>query len=124
MINDQVNDHWNLAPEQSLASLALVETATCRATALGDGTAADQVDDQDDESNHQQYVNQTAGDVEAETKQPQNQKNHKNCPKHVDLLEVLNSGFGTWSVAENETPPQKHIYPTLCRSLLSLSLCL
>jgi hypothetical protein len=31
-------------------------------------------------------VDQTTGYVKAETQKPQNQKHHKNCPKHVYLL--------------------------------------
>jgi hypothetical protein len=31
-------------------------------------------------------MNQSACDVEAETKKPENQKYNENCPKHVDLL--------------------------------------
>jgi hypothetical protein len=31
-------------------------------------------------------VNQTTGDVEAETQKPQNQKHNENRPKHIYLL--------------------------------------
>jgi hypothetical protein len=57
--------------------------------ALRHAPAAHQVDDQHDECKHQQQVNQSAGDVKAKTKKPQNQKHNKNCPKHVDLLRSL-----------------------------------
>jgi hypothetical protein len=42
----------------------------------------DQVDDQDNERYDQQKVNQAAGDMEAETQQPENEKDDKDCPKH------------------------------------------
>ncbi len=42
-------------------------------------------------------MNQTAGHVEAETKNSQNQKHNENCPKHVDLLCSL-------SVSNDERP--------------------
>jgi hypothetical protein len=58
-------------------------------TALRHASAAYQVDDQHDERNHQEQVNQSACDVKAETKKPQNQKHNKNCPKHVDPLRSL-----------------------------------
>ena len=34
-------------------------------------------------------MNQTAGDVEAETEKPQNHKHNEDCPKHVDLLHAI-----------------------------------
>ena len=45
-------------------------------------SSGDQVDDQDDERYDQQNVNQGAGNVEAETQQPENEKDDKDCPKH------------------------------------------
>ena len=61
----------------------------CQNTALRHAPAAYQVDDQHDQRKHQQQVNQSACDVKAETKKPQNQKHNKNRPKHVDLLRSL-----------------------------------
>ena len=52
-------------------------------TALRHASAAYKVDDQHDDRNHQQQVNQSACDVKAESKKPENQKHNKNCPKHV-----------------------------------------
>jgi hypothetical protein len=49
---------------------------------LCDAPTAYQVDDQHYERNHQQQVNQAAGDMKAKAKQPQNQKHYENCPKH------------------------------------------
>jgi hypothetical protein len=43
---------------------------------------ADQVKDQNDDRNDDQKVDQTAADMEAETQEPQNQQNDKNCPEH------------------------------------------
>jgi hypothetical protein len=56
-----------------------------KATNASQNAAAsgDKVDDQDDQSDHQQKVNHTSGDMQAETKQPQNQNDDKNCPKHI-----------------------------------------
>ena len=44
--------------------------------------SADQVDDQDDHSDDEKEVDQAAGDVEAETQDPQNQQNYKDSPEH------------------------------------------
>jgi hypothetical protein len=41
-----------------------------------------QVEDQDDHRQYQKKVNQAAGNMEAEAQEPENQKNHKDCPKH------------------------------------------
>jgi hypothetical protein len=43
----------------------------------------DQVDDQDDERYDQQKVNQADGGMEAETQQPENQNDAKDCPKKL-----------------------------------------
>lgn len=45
-----------------------------------------QVEDQDRRSNHEQQVNQTTADVEAEAQYPQNQHNHENRPKNTRSL--------------------------------------
>jgi hypothetical protein len=42
-----------------------------------------QVEDQDDDRNDDQNVDQAAADMEGEAEEPQNQKNDKNCPKHI-----------------------------------------
>jgi hypothetical protein len=48
-------------------------------------TSSDQVEDQDDQREHQKEMNQAASDVKAEAQKPQNQNDHKNCPKHIHL---------------------------------------
>jgi hypothetical protein len=48
--------------------------------------SGNQVDDQNNYSDHQQEVDQAACDVKAETEKPQNQKNDKDRPKHRFLL--------------------------------------
>jgi hypothetical protein len=50
---------------------------------------ADEIEDQNDHRDDQQNVNQTAGDVKAEAKQPQNQENYKDCPKHIYSFSAL-----------------------------------
>jgi hypothetical protein len=48
--------------------------------------AADQLDEQHDERQHQKNVNVCADRVKADqSHQPQNQKNYENCPKHRSL---------------------------------------
>ena len=45
-------------------------------------SAGDEVDDKDDQPHHEKKVNQAATDVEAESQEPQNQNDDKDCPKH------------------------------------------
>jgi hypothetical protein len=46
-------------------------------------TAANQLDNEDDHGDHEQEMNVSAENVEAdETKQPKNQQNNKDSPKH------------------------------------------
>jgi hypothetical protein len=42
----------------------------------------DEVEDEDDDSEHQQKMNQTTGYVEGEAQKPQNQYDDKDCPEH------------------------------------------
>jgi len=49
-------------------------------------TTAHQINYQHHECKNQQNVNQTTCNVRTETKQPQNQKNYENCPKHLFIL--------------------------------------
>jgi hypothetical protein len=50
---------------------------------LKGSSAADELDEQDDESQHQQDVDVGANRVETyQTYEPQHQENYKNCPKH------------------------------------------
>jgi hypothetical protein len=64
---------------------------------------ADQVDDQDDHGDDEKKVNQAAGDVEAETQEPQDQNDYKNCPEHRILFSALSapSRFGSGKGARN-----------------------
>jgi hypothetical protein len=57
-------------------------------------TAANQLDNQDDHRDHEQEMNVSAENVEAdETQQPKNQQNNKDSPKHKNLsFEVVTSG--------------------------------
>jgi hypothetical protein len=41
-----------------------------------------QVEDKNDHRQYQEKVNESAGHMEAETEEPENQKNHKDCPEH------------------------------------------
>jgi hypothetical protein len=62
-------------------------------------TAANQLDNQDDHGDHEQQMNVSAENVEAdETKQPENQQNNKDSPKHKNLsFEVVTScSFRRW----------------------------
>lgn len=80
-----------------------------QSTTLRDAPAAHQVDDQYDKRNHQQQVNQSACDVKAETKKPQNQKHHEKCPKHIDLLRSLKR-------PENLSISRRHAERATCRT--------
>lgn len=55
-------------------------------TSTNTSSSAQQVNDQDHQPHHQQQVDQRSADVQAETQKPQDQQNHKNCPKHGNLL--------------------------------------
>jgi hypothetical protein len=54
-----------------------------RRNALEGSTSGDQLDDQDHNGDDQENVDQSAGDVEAEAEDPQNQQDYKNRPKHA-----------------------------------------
>jgi hypothetical protein len=62
------------------ASLAAARSGNC--PALDSSAAGHQVNDKNDESNDKQKVNQATGNMKAEAKNPQNQQNHKDRPKH------------------------------------------
>ena len=58
-----------------------------------------QLDNQDDHRDHEQQMNVSAHNMEAdETKQPKNQQDNKDSPKHKNLsFEVVTSGsFRRW----------------------------
>jgi hypothetical protein len=46
------------------------------------GTSAQQINDENHHSYHQQQVYQASRYMQAEPQKPQNQKHNKNCPKH------------------------------------------
>jgi hypothetical protein len=48
--------------------------------------AADQVEDQHDDSDHDKNVNEPAANMKRKAEQPQNQQNYKNCPEHSSPL--------------------------------------
>jgi hypothetical protein len=54
--------------------------------------AADQVEDQHDNSDHDQDVDKPAANVKREAEQPQNQQNYKDCPEHRFSFESCTSG--------------------------------
>lgn len=51
-------------------------------------STTDQVEDQHDDRNDNQNVDQAPADMEGKAKEPQNYKNHENCPKHGNLLRM------------------------------------
>jgi hypothetical protein len=51
---------------------------------------ADQLNEQNDDGDHQQHMNEVAGDVEAESQKPQDQQDYENGPKHLKNLLDLN----------------------------------
>jgi c-di-GMP-binding flagellar brake protein YcgR len=58
------------------------ESASQASAVLRNAAAADQVEDQNDDRNDDQKVDQGAANMEAETQEPQNQKNYKERPEH------------------------------------------
>jgi hypothetical protein len=48
--------------------------------------SAHQVNDQDHQRHNEQQVDQAPAHVQAKTKQPQNQENNQNRPKHIRFL--------------------------------------
>ena len=53
--------------------------------------ASDESEDYDDDRDHEEYVNQTADNWKDEpAKQPENEKNYRNCPEHLDCLGRMN----------------------------------
>ena len=63
--NPQAWDLWGAAP---------ANTAEAQAASQSAAASGDQVEDQDDQRDHQQNVDQAAGDVKAESQKPQNQQ--------------------------------------------------
>lgn len=69
--------------------------------ALQSAASGNQVDDQHNQGDDQQKVNQSAGDVEAEAQDPQNQKDDEDCPKHMQHLSEMRT-------PETVNPAQAH----------------
>ena len=57
-----------------------------RSTLNSDSSSTDQVENQNDQSHNEKKVNETAGYVKAETQQPQQQNDNKDCPEHTFSL--------------------------------------
>ena len=77
---------------------------TARAPNASESAAAsgEQVEDQDDYGHDQQKVNESAGDMEAETEEPQNQHDYEDCPEH-------GFSFGdSWTPARAGAPTNIH----------------
>jgi hypothetical protein len=56
---------------------------------LQGSTALDQIDDQNDDSDHQENMNESAHGVGAhQSQKPQNEQNYKDSPKHTIVLSV------------------------------------
>jgi hypothetical protein len=45
--------------------------------------SGEQVEEENHHSDHEQKVNESARHMKGEPQEPQNQKNHKQCPKHT-----------------------------------------
>lgn len=56
---------------------------------LEGSATGDEVDYENDDSDDQEDVDQTARDMEAETEEPQNQENYKDSPKHEHVPFVI-----------------------------------
>jgi len=56
---------------------------------LNRSSASNEIYDQHDQCNHQQKVDQRAGHVETPSKQPQNEQDRKNRPKHRSPLNTI-----------------------------------
>jgi hypothetical protein len=84
-----------------LAALADRHTEAHQAALQSDPPPADQVKDQDDQSDYQQKVDQTTGYVQAETQKPQNQNDDKDCPEHMHSFSALRA-------PETGDPAQAH----------------
>jgi hypothetical protein len=51
-------------------------------------SSAEQVYDQNHQPHNQEQVDQASADMQTETQKPQDQKNNKNRPKHINLPRV------------------------------------
>jgi hypothetical protein len=66
---------------------AFARTGNIYLEPLQGSAARNQLDDQHHDSDHQDKVNEAACDVKTEAQNPQQQKDYKDRPKHVHLLE-------------------------------------
>jgi hypothetical protein len=64
---------------------------------------AQQIDDQNNQPYNQQQVDQTSAHMQTETQKPQNQKHHKNCPKHSHIPLLLASTTKEFSLINTRT---------------------
>jgi hypothetical protein len=48
-----------------------------------------QIDDQDDDSDHQKQVDERAADMADETEEPENQENNEDSPEHIFSFELV-----------------------------------
>ena len=55
-----------------------------------------EVEDQNNHCDDEQDVDQAAGDMEAETQEPQNQKNDHHCPEHNFSFVPRAHGIDVW----------------------------
>jgi hypothetical protein len=83
-----VGDERVFMPEIRVAPSS-ADTREAQAASQNSTAPGHQVEDQDDQRNHQQNVNQTTGNVEAESQKPQNQNDDKNCPEHIHSFPAL-----------------------------------
>jgi hypothetical protein len=64
----------------------------CSSAVLLDGPSSrDQINDRDDQSDHQQQMNQAAGHMESPAQKPEDDEDCKNRPKHRYPFESQNS---------------------------------
>jgi hypothetical protein len=68
---------------QILAALKASDASPPLSASENASSASYEVEDEDDQRDHQQKVNETAGDVETEAQCPQNQNYDKDCPEHT-----------------------------------------
>src|SRR5207248_10664966 len=72
------------------ATLSIVSASSESWPRLNGAAAGDELEDQHDHRNHQQDVNQSAGDVKRESAEPQQQQNHDDDPNQIS-----HDGFGS-----------------------------
>jgi hypothetical protein len=69
-----------------LIAARIYTSVYCRLIASERSTPpGDQIEDKYDQREHKQKVDQPATKVEAKAEEPQDQNDHKDCPKHISL---------------------------------------